>query len=169
MTTIQSNPLPEEVIQSLIKIANTIRSYLWMLFKRQIQATRLTLGCAEIGAYLYAFSLQQNPKDPGWMNRDRLILSAGHGSMWLYSCLHLAGYDLSLEEIKNFRQLHSKTPGHPELHDTPGVETTTGPLGQGFGNAVGQALGLKCSRQGLTPQTKKSSIIKCGFLREMDV
>jgi len=103
----------------------------------------LPMGCAEIGAYLWGESLRYNPKDPHWFNRDRFILSAGHGSMLLYSCLYLSGYDLSLEDIKNFRQLHSKTPGHPESLDTPGVETTTGPLGQGFGNAVGQALGLK--------------------------
>lgn len=103
----------------------------------------LPMGCAEIGAYLYGVVLKYNPKDPNWLNRDRFILSAGHGSMLLYSCLHLAGYDLSLEEIKNFRQLHSKTPGHPESRETVGVETTSGPLGQGIGNAVGTALGLK--------------------------
>jgi len=103
----------------------------------------LPMGCAELGAYLYGCALQHNPKNSEWLNRDRLILSAGHGSMWLYSCLHLSGFKLSLEEIKNFRQLHSQTPGHPEEQDTDGVETTTGPLGQGLGNAVGQALGLK--------------------------
>ena len=103
----------------------------------------LPMGCAELGAYLYAHLLRHNPKDPRWVNRDRIILSAGHGSMWLYSCLHLAGFDLSLDEIKRFRQLHSQTPGHPEYLETAGVESTTGPLGQGVGNAVGQALGLK--------------------------
>ena len=103
----------------------------------------LPLGCAEIGAYLWGQAMHYNPKDPKWINRDRFILSAGHGSMLLYSCLHLSGYDLSLEDIKKFRQLHSKTPGHPESSDTPGVETTSGPLGQGIGNAVGQALALK--------------------------
>jgi transketolase len=103
----------------------------------------LPLGCAELGAYLYGVLLQHNPKNPKWINRDRLILSAGHGSMWLYACLHLAGFKLSLEEIMNFRQLHSQTPGHPESFETDGVETTTGPLGQGFGCAVGTALGLK--------------------------
>jgi len=103
----------------------------------------LPMGCAEIGAYLWGQALRYNPKDPNWINRDRFILSAGHGSMLLYSCLHLSGYDISMEDIEQFRQLHSKTPGHPESILTPGVESTTGPLGQGLGNAVGQALGLK--------------------------
>ena len=103
----------------------------------------LPLGCAEIGAYLWGSFLRCDPKNPSWPGRDRFVLSAGHGSMLLYSCLHLSGYDLSLEDLKNFRQLHSRAPGHPESLDTPGVETTTGPLGQGLGNAVGQALGLK--------------------------
>jgi transketolase len=103
----------------------------------------LPLGCAEIGAVLYGYALVQNPDEPRWLNRDRFILSAGHGSMFLYSWLHLSGYDLSLEEVKNFRQLHSKTPGHPEFRETPGVEATTGPLGQGVGNAVGYALAGK--------------------------
>ncbi len=103
----------------------------------------LPLGCAEFGAYLFGNVLRYNPKDPKWAGRDRFILSAGHGSMLLYSLLHLSGYNLSLDDLKQFRQLHSKTPGHPESLDTEGVETTTGPLGQGLGNAVGQALGLK--------------------------
>jgi len=103
----------------------------------------LPMGCAELGAYLWGYAMRYNPKDPQWFNRDRFILSAGHGSMLLYSCLHLSGYDLSLDDLKHFRQLHSKTPGHPESLDTPGVETTTGPLGQGLGNAVGTAIGLK--------------------------
>lgn len=103
----------------------------------------LPLGAAEIGAVLYGHALVHNPAEPRWLNRDRFILSAGHGSMFLYSWLHLSGYDLSLEEVKNFRQLHSKTPGHPEFHETPGVECTTGPLGQGVGNAVGMAMAGK--------------------------
>jgi transketolase len=103
----------------------------------------LPLGCAEIGAALFGSLLQIDPAQPRWLNRDRFILSAGHGSMFLYSWLHLAGYDLSIEDVANFRQLHSKTPGHPEFHDTPGVEATTGPLGQGIGNAVGYALSGK--------------------------
>ncbi len=103
----------------------------------------LPLGCAEIGAVLYGNILQHNPADPKWLNRDRFVLSGGHGSMFLYSWLHMSGYDLPLDEVKNFRQLHSKTPGHPEFHETPGVEATTGPLGQGIANAVGYALSGK--------------------------
>jgi transketolase len=103
----------------------------------------LPLGCAEIGAVLWGAALNYNPEEPRWINRDRFILSAGHGSMFIYSWLHLAGYDLSLEELKNFRQLHSKTPGHPEFGETDGVEATTGPLGQGIGNAVGFAISQK--------------------------
>ena len=100
----------------------------------------LPLGCAEIGAVLFGHALAYNPDSPRWPNRDRFVLSAGHGSMFLYSWLHLSGYDLPLEEVKKFRALHSKTPGHPEFHETPGVECTTGPLGQGVANAVGLAV-----------------------------
>lgn len=100
----------------------------------------LPLGCADIAAVLYYYHLRYNPEQPDWPDRDRFILSAGHGSMLLYSLLHLAGYGLPLEELKNFRQPGSKTPGHPENFITKGVETTTGPLGQGFGNGVGMAL-----------------------------
>ncbi len=103
----------------------------------------LPLGSAEIGAVLFGSDLRYDPAQPKWLNRDRFILSAGHGSMFLYGWLHLAGYDLSLDEIRNFRQLHSKTPGHPEFHETEGVEATTGPLGQGVGNAVGYAMSAK--------------------------
>lgn len=103
----------------------------------------LPLGCAEIGAVLYGSVLQHNPADPKWLNRDRFVLSGGHGSMFLYSWLHMSGYDLPLDEVKNFRQLHSKTPGHPEFGETPGVEATTGPLGQGIANAVGYAVSGK--------------------------
>ncbi len=103
----------------------------------------LPLGCAEIGATLFGYALQIDPAHPKWPNRDRFILSAGHGSMFLYSWLHIAGFDLSIEEVANFRQLHSKTPGHPEFGETDGVEATTGPLGQGIGNAVGYALSQK--------------------------
>ncbi|MBI5382694.1 MAG: transketolase [Opitutae bacterium] len=100
----------------------------------------LPLGTAEIGAVLYGHAMVHNPAQPRWLNRDRFVLSGGHGSMFLYTWLHLSGYDLSLEEVKNFRQLHAKTPGHPEFGETPGVECTTGPLGQGIGNAVGMAM-----------------------------
>ncbi len=103
----------------------------------------LPLGAAEIGAVLYGDALNVNPDEPRWVNRDRFILSAGHGSMFLYTWLHLTGFDLSLEELRNFRQLHSKTPGHPEFGETDGVESTTGPLGQGVGNAVGFAVSGK--------------------------
>jgi len=99
----------------------------------------MPLGCAEIGAYLFAEEMKYNPEAPDWFNRDRLILSAGHGSIWLYSLLHLSGYDLSLEDLKKYRKFHSKTPGHPEYGLTPGVEMTTGPLGQGLAHAVGIA------------------------------
>ncbi len=103
----------------------------------------LPLGCAEVGAVLFGHALRFNPDEPKWLNRDRFILSAGHGSMFLYTWLHLAGYDLSLDEVRNFRQLHSKTPGHPEFGETDGVEATTGPLGQGIANAVGYAVSAK--------------------------
>ncbi|MFW0767603.1 transketolase [Trabulsiella odontotermitis] len=98
------------------------------------------MGMADIAEVLWNDFLKHNPTDPHWYDRDRFILSNGHASMLLYSLLHLTGYDLPMEELKNFRQLHSKTPGHPELGYTPGVETTTGPLGQGLANAVGLAI-----------------------------
>jgi transketolase len=103
----------------------------------------LPLGCAEIGAVLFGESMRYCPEAPKWLNRDRFILSAGHGSMFLYGWLHLSGYAVSREDLKNFRQLHSITAGHPEFAETPGVEATTGPLGQGLGNAVGYALSGK--------------------------
>jgi transketolase len=103
----------------------------------------LPLGCAEMGAVLYGYALKHNPDKPRWIGRDYFVLSAGHGSMFLYAWLHLSGYDLPMSEIKRFRQLHSKTPGHPEFGDTPGVEATTGPLGQGVGNAVGISVAMK--------------------------
>lgn len=100
----------------------------------------LPLGAAPMAYVLFTRFLKYNPKDPKWLNRDRFILSAGHGSALLYSMLHLTGYDLSMDELKNFRQMGSKTPGHPESTLTPGVEVTTGPLGQGFGNGIGSAI-----------------------------
>ncbi|MBC5789447.1 transketolase [Providencia sp. JUb39] len=98
------------------------------------------MGMADIAEVLWRNHMNHNPADPHWANRDRFVLSNGHGSMLIYSLLHLTGYDLSIDELKNFRQLHSKTPGHPEYGYTPGVETTTGPLGQGIANAVGFAI-----------------------------
>ncbi|HWY50161.1 MAG TPA: transketolase [Chthoniobacterales bacterium] len=103
----------------------------------------LPLGCAEMGAVLYGYALKHNPDKPRWIGRDYFVLSAGHGSMFLYAWLHMSGYNLPMSEIKRFRQLHSKTPGHPEFFETPGVECTTGPLGQGVGNAVGIAVAMK--------------------------
>ena len=104
----------------------------------------LPLGCAEIGAVLYGHALQHCPDDPKWLNRDRFILSAGHGSMFLYSWLHLSGYkSVPHDQVKKFRALGSHTPGHPEFHETAGVEATTGPLGQGISNAVGYAISQK--------------------------
>ncbi len=100
----------------------------------------MPMGMADIATVLWTRYLRFNPANPGWFNRDRFVLSNGHGSMLLYSLLHLSGFDLPMEELKNFRQLHSKTPGHPEAGHTPGVEVTTGPLGQGISNAVGMAL-----------------------------
>jgi len=101
------------------------------------------MGMADIAYVLWKKFLQHNPKNPNWINRDRFVLSNGHGSMLLYSLLHLTGYDISIDDIKNFRQLNSITPGHPECDITPGVETTTGPLGQGLANAVGMAIAEK--------------------------
>ncbi|OZI45685.1 transketolase [Bordetella genomosp. 5] len=98
------------------------------------------MGMAEIAQALWVNNLRHNPADPAWANRDRFVLSNGHGSMLIYALLHLTGYDLPMQELENFRQLHSRTPGHPEVGITPGVETTTGPLGQGIANAVGMAL-----------------------------
>lgn len=140
----EKSMMNDELKGTLGKVANTIR-HLSMdgVQKANSGHPGLPLGCAEIGAYLYGMQLKHNPANSKWVNRDRFILSAGHGSMFLYSCLHLAGFDLPLEELKNFRQLHSKTPGHPEVDETDGVETTTGPLGQGVATAIGQALGNK--------------------------
>ena len=127
-----------------IRMANAIRA-LSMDAVQQANSGHpgMPMGMADIAVGLWNEHLQHNPTDPHWMNRDRFVLSNGHGSMLLYSLLHLSGYDLSIEELKNFRQLHSKTPGHPEYGITVGVETTTGPLGQGVSNAVGMALAEK--------------------------
>src|SRR3970040_800416 len=98
------------------------------------------MGMADIAEVLWNDFLKHNPANPKWVDSDRFVLSNAHGSILLFPCLHLTGYDLPMEELKNFRQLHSKTPGHPEYGYAPGVETTTGPLGQGITNAVGMAL-----------------------------
>src|SRR2546430_11251703 len=120
---------------------NTIRTLtLDAVQKAESGHPGLPLGAAPMAYVLWTRFLRHNPKNPKWENRDRFLLSAGHGSMLLYSLLYLTGYDLPLEELKNFRQWGSKTPGHPEYGLAPGVETTTGPLGQGFGNAVGMAM-----------------------------
>ena len=131
-------------IEILSRAANEARG----LCMDAVQASQsghlgLPLGCAEMGAVLYGYALKYNPDKPRWINRDYFVLSAGHGSMFLYAWLHMSGYDLPMSEIKRFRQLHSKTPGHPEFGDTPGVECTTGPLGQGIGNSVGIAVAMK--------------------------
>lgn len=136
--------MDDDLKKQLGKIAGAIRELsMEAVQKANSGHPGMPMGCAELGAFLYGVHLRHNPKNPHWTNRDRLVLSAGHGSMWLYSCLHLAGFSLSLEEIKRFRQLHSHTPGHPEYGHAEGVEATTGPLGQGVGNAVGMALGMK--------------------------
>ena len=103
----------------------------------------MPMGMADVAVGLWRRHLRHNPADPSWVNRDRFVLSNGHGSMLLYALLHLTGYDLSIEDLRGFRQLHSRTPGHPERGVTPGVETTTGPLGQGLAHAVGFALAEK--------------------------
>ena len=131
MTLSQIHPTPADAIRALAMDA--------------VQAANsghpgAPMGMAEIAQALWQQHLRHNPSDPAWADRDRFVLSNGHGSMLIYALLHLTGYDLSIDEIKRFRQLHSKTPGHPEVGITPGVETTTGPLGQGLANAVGLAL-----------------------------
>ncbi len=127
--------------QITLKCANTIRS----LSMDAVQAANsghpgMPMGMADVAVVLWTKFLKHNPGNPGWFDRDRFILSAGHGSMLIYSLLHLSGYDLSLDELKNFRQYNSQTPGHPEFGFTAGVETTTGPLGQGFGTGIGMAI-----------------------------
>ena len=138
---IEVNNSEKDILQ---KMAHTIRALSADAIELQKSGhPGLPLGAAEIGAYLFAKVLRHNPKNPDWMGRDRFILSAGHGSMLLYSLLHLSGYDLGMDDIKNFRQLHSKTPGHPEYGEAPGVETTTGPLGQGIAVGTGMAIAQK--------------------------
>ena len=133
---------------NLVDMANAIRA----LSMDAVQAANsghpgAPMGMADMAVALWGSHLKHNPANPNWLNRDRFVLSNGHGSMLLYSVLHLTGYKLAVKELKNFRQLHSKTPGHPEVDVTPGVETTTGPLGQGITNAVGMALAEKLLAQ----------------------
>ena len=120
------------------ELANAIRA----LAMDAVEAAKsghpgMPMGMADIAEVLWNDFLRHNPGNPKWSNRDRFVLSNGHGSMLLYALLHLSGYALPMDELKHFRQLHSKTAGHPEASETPGVETTTGPLGQGLANAVG--------------------------------
>jgi len=129
---------------TLSKMANAIRALsMDAVQKANSGHPGAPMGMADIAVALWKGHYRHNPSNPKWINRDRFVLSNGHGSMLHYSLLHLTGYDLSMDEIRNFRQLHSKTAGHPEVHVTPGVETTTGPLGQGITNAVGMALAEK--------------------------
>ena len=140
MTSIARNPTPVDS-----GAGNDMANALRLLAADGVQKANsghpgLPMGCAEIGVLLYGEILKHYPQEPGWVDRDRFVLSAGHGSMLLYSLLHLSGYDLPMEELQQFRQLGSRTPGHPEYGLTAGVETTTGPLGQGISNAVGMAM-----------------------------
>ena len=130
-------------------LANAIRALsMDAVEKAQSGHVGLPLGMADTATLLFQEFIRFDAAAPGWPDRDRLVLSAGHGSMLLYSLLYLTGYpDVTIEEIRNFRQLGSKTPGHPEFGHTPGVETTTGPLGQGLANAVGMALAEKVLAQ----------------------
>jgi len=126
---------------SIAEIATTVRCLsMDAIQKANSGHPGLPLGCAELGALLYGEFLKHDPSAPAWLDRDRFVLSAGHGSMFLYSMLHLAGYPVGLDDIKSFRQLGSKCAGHPEYGTIPGIETTTGPLGQGLANAVGMAI-----------------------------
>jgi transketolase len=133
---------PQDITSDfIVKAANVVRGLSMDGVQRANSGhPGLPMGAADIATVLWTQYLKHNPKDPNWADRDRFILSGGHGSMLLYSLLHLTGYDVSVDDLKDFRQWHSKTPGHPEYGDTPGVETTTGPLGQGISNGVGFAL-----------------------------
>jgi transketolase len=129
---------------SLSKIANAIRHLTMDAVEKSGSGhPGLPLGCAELAYYLYGCYLQHNPKNPQWVNRDRFILSAGHGSLLQYICMHLAGYQISIEDLKTYRQGGSLTPSHPQSTITEGVETTTGADGHGVANGIGMALGLK--------------------------
>src|SRR5215467_3224852 len=140
----RQSTLARESAPDTTLLANAIRA----LAMDAVQAANsghpgMPMGMAEIAVALWTRHLKHNPANPHWADRDRFVLSNGHGSMLLYALLHLTGYDLPMEELRRFRQLGSKTPGHPEHGLTPGVETTTGPLGQGVANAVGMAVAEK--------------------------
>ena len=143
-TVAEPQPTENHDTPTRLEMANAIRA----LSMDAVQVAKsghpgMPMGMADIAVSLWLDHLKHNPTNPQWVDRDRFVLSNGHGSMLLYALLHLSGYDLTIEDIRNFRQLHSKTPGHPEYAVTPGVETTTGPLGQGFANAVGMAFAEK--------------------------
>src|SRR5437588_8152370 len=137
-------PLPPPVNPKLRRMANAMRA-LAMDAVEQAKSGHpgMPMGMAEIAVALWTRHLRHDPTNPHWVDRDRFVLSNGHGSMLQYALLHLSGYELPMAELQRFRQLHSKTPGHPEVGVTPGIETTTGPLGQGLANAVGMALAEK--------------------------
>jgi transketolase len=139
MATIPPSP------QSAQQMANAIRALAMDAVQAsQFRPPRRPMGMADMAVALWGQApLKHNPRNPHWFDRDRFVLSNGHASMLMYALLHLTGYALPMAELKNFRQLHSKTAGHPETGVTPGVETTTGPLGQGLANAVGMALAEK--------------------------
>jgi transketolase len=142
------------------KLANALRALAMdAVQKANSGHPGMPMGMADIAEVLWNNFLSHNPANPAWINRDRFVLSNGHGSMLLYGLLHLSGYDLPLAELKNFRQLHSKTPGHPEYGLTPGVETTTGPLGQGLANAVGMALAEKILAARFNIENEKFDVI----------
>ena len=140
-----ANVLTQQIQSGLaLRMSNTIR----MLSADAVEQAKsghpgAPMGMADMAYVLWAHHMRHDPREPNWFNRDRFVLSNGHASMLIYALLHLTGYELSLEDLKQFRQLHSKTPGHPEVGVTPGVETTTGPLGQGLANAVGMAFAEK--------------------------
>ncbi|RQD79411.1 MAG: transketolase, partial [Halanaerobium sp. MSAO_Bac5] len=142
----------------LKKLANTVRGLSAdMVEKANSGHPGMPIGCADIGALLFGEVMNIDGSKADWPNRDRFVLSAGHGSAFLYSFLHLSGFDISKDDLKEFRQLHSKTPGHPEYGETAGVETTTGPLGQGFANAVGMAVSEKILAENFN--TKKHNLV----------
>ena len=147
-----SNIAPSESAPFVASSAQDMASAIRALAMDAVQAANsghpgAPMGMADMAVALWSRHLKHSPHNPLWLDRDRFVLSNGHGSMLIYALLHLTGYKLPMKELKNFRQLHSKTPGHPEVDVTPGIETTTGPLGQGLTNAVGMALAEKAVGQ----------------------